>query len=164
VDQVLGDEGTRRGGSPNYQVGAAPSNGAMRMLQQQNINLRSHLQSLQAQIETKKILHPQYHVCSWEHVRSYMQIIQKRLMLGLDLERCKMKSLEAHMKEAILGEFDVPLNDKVQRKAFDRAWIKSIKTNVLTTFNNRRGRFSTSARIELWRLLGVPKPMKMLVM
>jgi len=72
------------------------------MLQQQTIVLRVHVQSLQAQIETQKFVHAQYHVCSWEHVSSHMRIIPKRLMLGLDLERFKMKPLEEHMKEVIL--------------------------------------------------------------
>ena len=62
------------------------------------------------------------------------------------------------MKKAILKVFNVPVNDRDQRKAFDRAWMREMKKKVLTTFNNRHGRFSTSARIELWRLLGVPKP------
>ena len=86
-----------------------------------------------------------------------MCIIPKRLMLGLDPERCKMKPLKEHMKEAILEVFNVPINDRDQRKAFDRAWVRKMKKKILTTFNNRRGRFSTSARIELWRLLGVLK-------
>ena len=68
-----------------------------------------------------------------------------------------MKPLKEHMKEAILEVFNVSVNNRDQRKAFDRVWVREMKKKVLTTFNNRRGRFSTSARIELWRLLGVPK-------
>ena len=87
-----------------------------------------------------------------------MLIIQKRLMLGLDPEQCKMKPLEEYMKEAILEVFNVPVNDRDQCKAFDKAWVREMKKKILTTFNNRRGCFSISACIELWRLLGVPKP------
>ena len=48
MDQTIGDENTRtgnglgRGGSPSYRVGAPPSNAIMRLLQQQNIDLRAH--------------------------------------------------------------------------------------------------------------------------
>ena len=87
-----------------------------------------------------------------------MCIIPKRLMLGLNPERCKMKPLEEHMKEAILEVFNVSMNDRDQHKAFDRAWVREMKKNVLTTFNNRRGHFSTNAHIELWRLLESPNP------
>ena len=68
-----------------------------------------------------------------------------------------MKPLEEHMKEAILEVFNIPVNGRDQRKAFNRAWVREMKKKVLKTFNNRHGRFSTSARIELRRLLGVPK-------
>ena len=79
-------------------------------------------------------------------------------MLGLHPERSKMKPAKQHIKDAILDVFDVHVNDRKQRKAFDRAWISGIRKKVLINFNNRRGRFSTNARLELWRLLGVPKP------
>ena len=127
MDQATGDENTcignssGRGGSSSYHVGTPPSNAIMRLAQRQNIDLRAHCQSLQAQIDTKFFLHAQYHVCSWEHVRPHMCIIPKCLMLGLDPKRCKMKPLEEHMKEAILEVFNVPVNDRDQRKAFDRA-------------------------------------------
>ena len=132
VEPVLGDEGTRtgsasgRGGSPNYRMEAIASNGMMRMLHQQTVDLRAHVQSLQVQIETQRFVNPQYHVCSSEHVRLHMRLIPKRLMLGLDPTGSKMKPSEEHIKEAILDIFEVSLNDKVQHKAFDRAWMKEI--------------------------------------
>jgi len=130
----------------------------MRMLQQQTTDLRAHVQLLQAQIETQNFTRVHYHVCSWEHVKPHMCLIPKRMLLGLDLERCRMKPSEEHIKKEILDIFDVSSNDREQPKAFDKAWVREIKKKVLMTFNNRQGRFSTSALSELGRILEVPNP------
>lgn len=87
-----------------------------------------------------------------------MRIIPKRLIVGLDQERSRMKPKEQHIKVAILEVFDVPVNDRKQQKAFDKVWVSEIRKKVLINFNNHHSHFSTNARLELWRLLGVPKP------
>jgi hypothetical protein len=163
-EQGVGDEGANagnvsgQGGSPSYRPGFVQSNAMIRMLQQQIADLRAHNEALQAQIDTHNFSRVPYQVCSWQHISPHMRILPKRLMLGLDPERSRIKPEEEHIKDSILEVFDVPANDRKQRKAFDRAWEANIRKKALISFNNRWGRFSTNARLEMWRLLGVPKP------
>ncbi|KAG0596273.1 hypothetical protein M758_UG239200 [Ceratodon purpureus] len=79
-------------------------------------------------------------------------------MLGVQVNKCRMFPHEEHMKEEILAVFNVGEGDMFKRSAFERAWEESLKTKVKVAIINRRGRFASYARLELWRLLGVPKP------
>lgn len=87
-----------------------------------------------------------------------MRRIAKQLMLGFDEEKNFMYPREDDMKEAVLGVFNVGPEDVTTRRLFDRAWTTDLKKRVLLSISNRRGRFSTTARTTLWRLLRIPKP------
>lgn len=129
----------------------------MRMLQQQVQDLRAQNKLLQTLVDRQQ-LNIQPEVCTWSCIRPHMRRIPKQLMLGLHKERNSMYPSEKLMKESILSAFDISKDDVVTRKQFDRAWTTNLNKRVLLSISNRRGRFSTTARSALWRLLGIPKP------
>jgi len=87
-----------------------------------------------------------------------MGAIAKCLMLKLDPTKNRPFPREEHIKEAILEAFDTFLIDNMTRKVFDRVWIELLRKKVRILISNRCGRFSITARSQLWLHLGVPKP------
>jgi len=101
---------------------------------------------------------PKPEVARWELVKTHMAAISKRLMLGLDPKKNRPFPREEHIKEAILEAFDTSPTDSMTRKVFDRMWVETLRRKVKLLMSNRRGRFSTTTRTQLWQYLGVPKP------
>lgn len=129
----------------------------VRMLQQQVQDVRAQNELLQALVDRQQ-LNIQPNVCTWSSIRPHMRRIPKQLMLGLQKEKNCMYPSEELMKGSILSTFDIGEDDVITRRQFDRAWTADLKKRVLLSISNRRGRFSTTARNALWRLLGIPKP------
>ena len=130
----------------------------IRNLEAQINDLRANNRLLQALVNNQVNENPTPDVAKWELIKPHMKKISKKLMLGVDPTRNRMFPEEEHMKEEILAVFNVGEGDIFKRSAFERAWEESLKTKVKVAIINRRGRFASYARLELWRLLGVPKP------
>ena len=151
------DGGIRGGVGSIGACGGAMESVLVRTLREQVAELKAHNQLLQSLLDRQSLLAVP-RVCEWTSILPHMRVLPKQLMLGLDPEKNRMRPREEHVKEAILDSFDVGVDDTCLRKQFDNAWTAGLKTKVGVHISNRRGRFSTNARTELWRLLGVPKP------
>ena len=127
-------------------------------------SLRRHVRNLEAQIQdlwsTNRLLQsllnnqlckaPCPKVARWECIKPHMKSISKRLMLGLDPVRCTMFPKTKYIKATILDAFHVAEDDFPKRNIFERAWLEALHRKVRTSIINRRGRFSTYTRRELW--------------
>ena len=103
---------------------------------------------------------PKPKITRWELVKMHMAPIAKHLMLGLNPRKKRPFHREEYIKEAILEAFNTSISNSVTRKVFDKVWVKSLRKIVKKVISDRRGRFSTIARIHLFHFLGVPKPVQ----
>lgn len=151
------DGGIRVGVNTIEARGGTSESILVRTLREQVAELKGQNKLLQLMVERQSFqaIPP---VCEWTSILPHMRRLPKELMLGLDPEINRMWPREEHVKEAILDLFDVGVEDTRMRKQFNLAWTASLKRKVNVHITNRRGRFSTNARKELWRLLGVSKP------
>lgn len=128
----------------------------MRVLESQVQDLRSHITSLQSVINNQVSVKPD--VCTWEKIKPHMKVLSKQLILGLDPQKNRPYPRDDHIKEAILEEFNVLPTDTYTRNLFNRVWMEGLRSQVKVYIVNRRGRFATTTRRQLWRNLGVPIP------
>ncbi|KAG0597223.1 hypothetical protein M758_UG322100 [Ceratodon purpureus] len=130
----------------------------IRNLESQINDLRGNNRLLQVLVnnQVNEILIP--NVAKWEFIKPHMKKNSKKLILEVDVNKCRMFPHEEHMKEEILAISNAVEGVMFKLSAFERAWEESLKTKVKVTIINRRGRFASYARLELWRFLGVPKP------